>query len=422
MRFPFFKTKAEAIPKRKSFVSAGTGYISEPTPEDVKSSPWKNGAALASIQWLQTAFAEAPLFAEEQLPDGSWSRVPNHPAQNLIDNPNPFYGIRQIWSGLVPSLKLFGCGYLVKSRDLNGKLRELHFVSSQDMKPVSLPDTFEYIDYFEYRPSGRKPTKYLPKDVVYIRTSIHPDNPILAINPMESILRELKTDTEAARYTQRVLEKNGTTLAISLKEADSFFDEDEADKVKRKIQNALTGENRGTPLVFSDPVEIVQIGSTPSELGLSNLASAAEQRICSVLGVNPMVLGLASGNESRTYSNFEEARSAAYESVILPIQAIIEDELNRSLGMEFSGRKVRFVFDNSDIRVLQQDEDNLHDRLRQDYQYGLISKGEFRQEVGMPVEDGDFGVFYSGPEILPSESPKVKMAKERLRKALDGTV
>ncbi|RYZ93547.1 MAG: phage portal protein [Proteobacteria bacterium] len=399
------------------------------------SAPWENGAMLAAIQWVTKTLGEAPIVVEKLNEDGAWEVQPNHPAAQLIENPNPFYDRNLMLSGIALSRMCSGSAYVLKAKNGNGKTVELFYASHLDINPVSLPETREFIDFFSYRPKGKESQKYEVDEVLYFRGLLNPSNPIEALDPSKSIRRELLTDKAASIYSHRVIERNGTTTAISSKNADTEFDQDDADRLKRLIASATQGEGRGEPIVISDPVEVHQIGSNPEELALKEITSAAEQRICAVNGISPMILGLAAGNDSKTYSNFGEARESYSESYLLPLQAEICGVLNRNLLPEFSnpGETLRFKFDNSNVRILQEDEDSLHTRYREDFKLDLIDRAEFRSKCGLPVKPEDEGVYFSmtlgaigagtapapKDEVEPEPSEKAKeTAAKRLKRRL----
>lgn len=92
-----------------------------------------------------------------------------------------------------------------------------------------------------------------------------------------------------------------------------------------------------------------------------------------------------------TFSNFSEAREAAYESNIIPTQNIIADELHVQLLRDFESQVDQFQvrFDNSRVRILQEDEHRAATRYGELYKNGLIRRSEARTRLGFEAAPED---------------------------------
>jgi hypothetical protein len=133
-----------------------------------------------------------------------------------------------------------------------------------------------------------------------------------------------------------------------------------------------------------------------------------------------MVLGFGSALQRSTFSNYQQAREAAYESYLVPLWRYLDDELTQQfLKPDYEGAdsSARIEHDLSGVRALQEDEDAKHRRIGLDYQQGIITRAEARGALGYEVEDKLDDVFLarSGtatvprdakpPEIAPPEQP-----------------
>lgn len=374
-----------------------------------------NGVVMAATKFVGRAFPEAPLIVE-RLEGDDWQQVREHRLAQMVARPNPYYGGNLLWSGVLTSLMTSGNAYVVKMRNGAGRPAELWFAPSSSVKPVcELGES--YISYYEYRAQGRT-FKLAPEDVLHFRDGIDPENPMLGLSPLAAVARELRADQELAQYTQSVLRNMGVvSVLITPKDGLSVFEEGHSELIKERFKAVTTGNLRGEPLVIDAPVDIQSPGWSPRDLDVASMGGPLEARICAVLGIHPTVLGLKVGLEHSTFSNMREAREAAWEQCIIPLQALCADVLNSQLLPELGDeRRERCAFDLSRVRALAEDENARADRLAKVYQAGGIRRSEFRAALGYeatPEDDVFFtDIQFAGGRAL-SQAEVVKSLRER---------
>jgi phage portal protein BeeE len=115
--------------------------------------------------------------------------------------------------------------------------------------------------------------------------------------------------------------------------------------------------------------------------GLSNLS---ETRICSAFGIAPILIGLRSGLEHATYSNYVEAKRATYQSTLRPLWALLDRMHTKALLSDESpaGSRLEVYSDLTHIPALQEDEDRLSERAINQFKAGLIDLNEARALIG----------------------------------------
>jgi len=91
------------------------------------------------------------------------------------------------------------------------------------------------------------------------------------------------------------------------KDASVDLSMDDARQVKRQLHEDLSGDGSGGIVVMTGPYKMDRVSLTPSELALDSVRRVPEERICSALGIDPMVLGLGSGLERSAYANYRSA-------------------------------------------------------------------------------------------------------------------
>lgn len=128
-----------------------------------------------------------------------------------------------------------------------------------------------------------------------------------------------------------------------------------------------------------------------------------EETVASLTGIPAIVLQFGVGLERATYSNYEEAKEAATEGVVVPLWRYTEDEMNAQLMPDFDKTgKLEAKFNLSEVRVLQDDENKLYARLGAAYRTGFMKRSEARSKAGLAVEPGGVvSVKFMGVSLIP---------------------
>ncbi|MEE8465603.1 MAG: phage portal protein, partial [Dehalococcoidia bacterium] len=261
-----------------------------------------------------------------------------------------------------------------------------------DPKP-SLSDPNIFIDHYEYRPTGF-PIKIDPKNVVHLRYGIDPHNVRKGLSQMKSLMRELWTDEEAANYTGAILKNMGVPgLVISPKgEFAGEPSDDEVKTTKAYYQQNLTGDHRGEPIVMKGPTEVHEFGFSPDKMNTRSLRQIPEERVTAVLGIPAAVVGFGTGLEqTKVGATMKEMREMAYENNIIPTQRLFAEEISNQLVPDFVSqpKTVKFGFDISEVRVLQDDENKRAERWGLMVEKGYATVAEARQANDLDSEDSD---------------------------------
>jgi hypothetical protein len=146
---------------------------------------------------------------------------------------------------------------------------------------------------------------------------------------------------------------------------------------------------------MSGATRVAQFGFSPEQLILRELRRIPEERVTAVLGVPAIVAGLGAGLDRSTFTNMSEAREAAYESGIIPMQRILAEDIRFQLLTEFERDPFewRFGFDLTKVRVLQEDLYRLAQRLDLAVRGGWALVSEARRPMGLEVVDDRDRIF-----------------------------
>lgn len=382
---------------------------------------WENVTILACIKWASRVFPEADCYVERKAPDGTRVALWDHPMATLIARPNGSYSGRLLWSATIASLMVSDQAFWLKVRSGSGKPVELWYLPEHRVKAVRRT---AYVDYYEYD-TGVTALQFPVSDIVHFRDGLDPMATYRGLAKLPALGDDILTDNEASAFMYRVLRNMGVVpYAVSPEGADVMVGPVQAEELKRRLSDH-SGRNRGKFLVPNFPLKFTKLALTPEEMALDKVRRWPQDKVCSVVGINPMVLGLPS--ESRTFSNFAEAREAAMEEYVLPTQRLLCDEINNQLLPDFTNdRSFGLRFDLSQIRVLQEDRNAAEARVRENWKAGLIDRAEARAELGKPERPEDVGVYYAAPGPVGAEQDAQKAfrsvlaEKWRLRASLNG--
>jgi len=378
-----------------------------------------NSIVAATISWIARQFPEAPPVMWNVNPDTNIrQRIPRHPMVRLLTyptagpgNPGGYYGGVLLWMATVVSWIVDGNAYWLKVRSRAGRVVQLWYVPHWMMEPVAPIDGSEYITFYQYRlPTG--PVPIPPRDVVHFRYGLDSDNPRKGASPLRSVLREIFTDEEAARFSASILKNMGFPGVIlspaPVPGAPAKTNQTEVDAAKAKFEDTFGADNRGGAMVLGIPMEIKQFGFSPQQLDLSAIRDVAEERITAALGVPAAVVGFGAGlQQTKVGATMEQLKDQAWQSRMIPDQRILGGEVQTQLVPEFETdlETKQFGFDLSDVKVF------LDAKVKQGTFWRTLTDGkiakriEARAALGLTVDPSVDDVYIDSTATATSGSP-----------------
>ena len=346
----------------------------------------RNSIVVACVNWICRTFPEAPVQVVRIDNDGKREVLRDHPMVQLLERPNQFYSGPLLWMATLLDWTVSGNAYWVKVRSAAGRVVQLWWVPQSLIEPKWPLDGSEFISHYEYTPDGRV-MRLEPQDVVHFRHGLDPRNPRKGLSPLASLFREIFTDDEAANFSASLLRNlgiPGVIIAPNVEHAE--ITREDAEAIKAEFQQKFGGDRRGEPLVMPSRVSVQTLSFSPEQLNLEKLRRIPEERVAAVLGIPAVVAGLGAGLDRATYSNLKESREAAYESNIIPTQRLLAAELQTQLLPDFGDTTgLRVEFDLSAVRVLQEDQNALWQRMDLAVRGGWVTVAEARAAVGLPA-------------------------------------
>jgi len=335
--------------------------------------------------------------------NGYVEELPDHPLVELLNAPNPYMSRGQFWGTAVMDRSLAGNFYALKARSKqfpNSFPLQLWRMRPDRVKIIPSKDNF--IEGYEYN-TGTDKVIYAAKDVLHWKTR-NPFNDYYGMPPLMPIMGRLDIDWYMQSFLKRFFESGGAGPGAVLTVKTKLTQEakDELRERKSRMFSGPTGE-----WLILDNTE-----SSYQQLGLNRglrdalpkeLDAVSEARIAMVFGIPGSILGLLIGYESSSYANKRADWQVLWDVTMAPMLSDLDDVLNLSLAPEFTGIDDVY-FDLDDIKALQEDTDKMHDRTRKNFQAGLVSLEEARDEIGYDpaISEGLFQL-PSGATVVPFE-------------------
>lgn len=399
---------------------------------------------MSAVRWLGNTLPEAPLQVKENKGGkGESVEIPDHPLLELFRRPNPYYSGSNLWKAFAFSWVIGGNAYFVKiwnkaATDVVQLWYEPHWSISprwpadNQGRYIAGDETDEFIGYYELH-RGTEKYRLEATDVIHFRDGIDPQNPRLGLSPMASILRELFTDNQAAHYSARIFKNMGIIPYVIAPKEGVQVSDDELKDVKASLIRQTSGDRVAEPIALAGAVELLKPPAfDPKQMEIKIARRLPEERFSAVTGIPAVVLGLGAGMDRSIYNNVKQADERAYEAYLIPLQRHIAEELNVQLLPDFENEqtiKNRYVrHDLSQVRALQEDEDNKSKRLVSELGGGMISLNQARSMRGLePIESGDVFYIPRGVTVISESEIGVKPdegegAPPGLVKALKGMI
>lgn len=349
-----------------------------------------NSIVMSCVLWICRNFPQAPLQVVQVNDDGTYNPQPKHELLAAIKNPNPFYSDDVLWHATLADLTVSGNAYWLIAKGVYNTLGELWWTPSSMMRPRWNENGGKYIDWYDYTPDPSKSNevyKLKPEEVVHFRYGLDPDNTRLGMSPLASLLREIWTDDEAANFSASLLRNLGVPgVIIAPDDADTEITAEDADAMKLNYMDRFGGDNRGEPMVVSAKVKVQVLSFSPEQMNLMSMRRVPEERVTAVLGVNAIVAGLGAGLQASTFRNYTEARKAAYQENIIPMQNIVASEIKRSLLPLTAGAdNLDIAFDTSRLDVFIDAQRQRANFANQIVIGGWITVGQGMRMIGLPA-------------------------------------
>lgn len=262
------------------------------------------------------------------------TELTDHPLSALLSRPNPLQSYGDYVRAKIGFLLLAGNGYEERV-SLRGETRELYQLRPDRMKVV--PSGSGIPASYEYTVNQQKVTfpvdqKTLASDVRHLKL-FNPLNDWYGMSPIEAGAYAIDQNTEAMKWMQALLQNSARPSgALTVKDGGTLAPE-QFNRLKAQVEEQYQGSaNAGRPMLLEGGLDWVQMGLSPTDMGILETKFASARDIALAFGVPPMLLGIKGDN---TFSNYAESRLAFWEDTVLPLLDMVLTDWNAWLATPY---------------------------------------------------------------------------------------
>jgi HK97 family phage portal protein len=359
------------------------------------------------IELRMNSAGEPPICAyrktgtdEEKLTDAA-----DEPALALFKQPNPFMDRSRFWQTVVMHLDLGGNAYLEKVRSGAGKTIEL-WPLRPDRVTIK-PDPTSFIGGYTYK-LGTQTFQLAAEDVIHIKYP-HPLDDFYGLSKLQVLAGRVDLDVWTRKFTEAFFRNAG--VPAGLLSIQKQMSPQEREDMRRRFRELYGGEQGWHKVLVVDTGPNQSVSYTPmglplgeNGLGMNSLQQQIEAKICGVFGV-PMSLipTLVGAQANRGQTAAVSDREVFWEQTMIPLFKNLDAAMTMGLADEYPDID-RFEHDLSTIAALQEDQDKLHARWRDNWSHGLCTWEEARQKIGLPEEPDEEGVVMLLNTSVPTPS------------------
>lgn len=345
----------------------------------------QNPVVSAALHVLAAAASDAPLRAQQKVGDEwKWIEDDQNPANAVVAMPNGRDSRIEIVEKSVYHYFLGGNWFWEVDRIGTGRPTQL-FPIRPDKIVKAITDSNDIPLAYVVQDDNGKQRPIDAINLIHV-TDVDPWNAVFGLPRLLSSGLEIRTDNEASDYVSEILTNHGqpgmiigvdkNVKARQLRRAEEFWDE-----------RFGPGRGRGKVAMVAGATHIQQIGFDLRMLEFPDLRIITRESICSVLGVDPILVAIGSASRGGTMSGNEhkEARVKLWYQTVIPMLRRWEAGLDRTLAPKF-GTKIRYRFDLAQVVALQEDRNKQFERAGQMAMSGSCAPQEIRREFGLPEQ------------------------------------
>lgn len=351
----------------------------------------QNAIAFACIREIATSISSIELNAIKETVRGEYEEY-NGPLADILKTPNPDQSQVDFLESIVEQYLTYGNVYIYFDRQgrggASGPIKNLYLLRP-DKITIKVNKT-QGIESYVYSGDGSSGIKIDPSDIAHLKypnnTSGAKTNLLYGLSPMAIIKPDVVSDSLLSTLNQNFLKRGA--VPTGLLKMTKRGTQESVDEARRKFASTFAGK-RGqfNVAVLDSDTSYEPLQVMPRDLALEETRDELVSRICSVLGVAPIIIGANIGLRRSTYSNYRQAMSAYRDETVAPLMNRIVRFWNLKITPNFT-TDAYVEADYKNAPAWQENEEVLANRTINLYQSGITSLNEAREALGYDSING----------------------------------
>ena len=331
--------------------------------------------------------------------DKNGEKVDNHPAIDLLNNPNPTDGKNSLLKKAFIDFLITGEMAITKDKD--GVPNELWTASPVDINVI--PGRGGIAKEYIYKVNNFE--KSFPVNPIDGASQLffhkmydpNPRNYWRGQSPLQAASLAADTNNAGLKWNWSLL-YNGARPSGILK-----TDGEPSGQVKNRLKEFIAArtqgpDNAGRPLVLDKNTEWQEIGHNPKDMDYTKTMLETTKFIAGVYDVPLPLVGV----ESTTFNNMGTAKEMLWTDTVLPLL----DEFLQAFGgwlLPAYGEDLKFKADLESIPALEGIRNSRADRMIKYKTAGIVTVDEVRVDIGLEPIGGMAGILTVNANQIPIE-------------------
>ncbi len=263
------------------------------------------------------------------------------------------------------------------------------------------------------RGAEKEPTALLADEVAHFMPIPDPLFEVRGMSWLTPILREVQADQAMTLHQSKFFE-NGATPNMIIKHS-PLADRDAVAKWAQEVNGKHAGASNAYKTLNLYPgADATVVGTNLKDIDFAEVREGGEVRVAAAAGVPPVIVGLAKGLDSATYSNYGQARRRLADGTAHPLWQNLSGSLQQIITPRDASS--RLWYDTSDVPFLREDEKDEADiqQVRATTINTLITAGFTPDSAVAASESGNFALLkhtgMTSVQLLPPGTPSPSTA------------
>lgn len=340
-----------------------------------------NGVVYSIVDSIAGAAQE--MFEFVELLDNDGNVIEDHPALDLLNNPNDLDTKANIIRLMIMNLLTAGDVFVYGEWNSVSKCRSfLYVLPSADIE-IEFGTIVDPIKGYKLLSSNKAQYNPVltPENTLFFRLPNIDLTKVYGLSPLSPIVKDLETLDTAKRLQKKLLEEGGVRNIFCVNEFPSGANAEELlDILKARLNNRDAKTNQ----VFTVPLSRIQVGDSAADLALNEIVREKTQVICNAYNYPTNLF-----YSDTTYANLGEAKKAKY-MLTIPYVNMLCESLTKFLKLSEGDKKLSLKLNTDQIEALRPDYTGVINSMAE-----YATNNEIREFLRLPKRDDSDNVMVS---------------------------